>query len=141
MFWADKIAADASVAMPVNIGCGMAGGKWNLYWQALCEWHDRHPSIRLTMVHQGLNTWMILVPSLTCTQMLILQNPTGKIQHLVEEGEVETLLKKAKKHSPPSYSTLLQPVPNGLPFLLFPNVVSYNYPLCKVIVLHQDETK
>ena len=71
---AKSIPEDATVAVPVNIGCGLTGGTWSLYLQAISEWHDRHPSIFLTLVHFMLNTWMVHFSYPSCTKTLILHS-------------------------------------------------------------------
>lgn len=39
----------ASVAMPFQIGCGLAGGNWVLYERAISEWADCNPNIRVVL--------------------------------------------------------------------------------------------
>ncbi len=38
-----------SVAMPYQIGCGLAGGNWKVYEKVISDWATAHPSIRAVM--------------------------------------------------------------------------------------------
>ena len=46
---AEQVAPGSSLAMPFQIGCGLAGGDWNVYKQILSEWAANHPTLNLTL--------------------------------------------------------------------------------------------
>lgn len=45
-----KIKPLKSVAFPLNIGCGNAGGDWDVYHELLKEWSEKHPRTEITLV-------------------------------------------------------------------------------------------
>lgn len=44
-----KIPADASLAFPWKIGCGLAGGDWTVYERILEEWASKHPGHKVVL--------------------------------------------------------------------------------------------
>ncbi len=38
-----------SVAMPFQIGCGLAGGNWKVYENIISDWAEAHPSISVVL--------------------------------------------------------------------------------------------
>lgn len=46
---ARQVAPGSTLAMPFQIGCGLAGGDWKVYNQMISEWAANHPSLKLTM--------------------------------------------------------------------------------------------
>lgn len=41
-----------SVAFPYNIGCGLAGGNWNTYYDILTKWTECHPNISVQIINR-----------------------------------------------------------------------------------------
>lgn len=46
---AAAIPADASLAFPYRIGCGLAGGTWSIYEKMLKDWVGRHPGLKVVL--------------------------------------------------------------------------------------------
>ena len=38
-----------SIAIPYKIGCGLAGGNWEEYYNALNEWANKNPNIKIVI--------------------------------------------------------------------------------------------
>ena len=38
-----------SIAIPYKIGCGLAGGRWEQYYNALNKWANNNPSIQIVI--------------------------------------------------------------------------------------------
>src|SRR5271169_146147 len=41
----EKVSGVKSIAMPWQIGCGLAGGNWKVYEEMIREWSEKHPDI------------------------------------------------------------------------------------------------
>jgi O-acetyl-ADP-ribose deacetylase (regulator of RNase III) len=41
----EKVSGVKSIAIPWQIGCGLAGGNWKVYEEMIREWAERHPDI------------------------------------------------------------------------------------------------
>ena len=47
---ARKSSSVISIALPVNIGCGLAGGNWDDYHALLVDWHANNADVDLLLV-------------------------------------------------------------------------------------------
>lgn len=46
---AQQVPLESTLAMPFQIGCGLAGGDWQVYNKMITEWAAKHPTLHLTM--------------------------------------------------------------------------------------------
>ena len=45
----NKVSGVTSVAFPWQIGCGLAGGDWNVYEEMIWEWAGNHPDVSVAI--------------------------------------------------------------------------------------------
>lgn len=46
---AQLVPSGSALAIPFQIGCGLAGGDWKIYNKMITEWAANHPTLHLTM--------------------------------------------------------------------------------------------
>lgn len=51
-----------SIALPYNIGCGLAGGDWSRYLGMICRFASRHPNVRITLYQLPDSAVMMELP-------------------------------------------------------------------------------
>lgn len=90
----EKENAVISVALPVNIGCGLAGGDWRAYHAAIVDWHDENADVQLTLAHYELFTVMLhyemhfrSLHHFVKNNVLLMQNPTTDDLRLLDRYE------------------------------------------------------
>lgn len=70
-----------SIAFPEKIGCGLAGGDWDVYLEILRKWAEDNPKIKVVIVSQGPETSKSCEPekmSSSKTTMTVDQNTLVK---------------------------------------------------------------
>lgn len=155
---ASKVGRTSYVAMPIRIGCGLAGGDWESYLDIIEKWHQRNSDIRLTLVHEKLTTVLVhfyFERNHAKSVTVLIQNPTEAEIKLLEENrnalegseeswnvenELCNLIDKPYEQTTPKTirglwnhpcRTPWNIKPNGIQYQTFDYLFNYPYPIDK----------
>jgi uracil-DNA glycosylase len=99
-----------SVAFPYKIGCGMAGGDWNIYHNLISKWAENNPSVKIFIIsndepkpskpisHVDFNEFCIEHTKRTVSriEMLTIPQKIYLLNHLLKDIKADVVLSSSK---------------------------------------------